>query len=311
MYIFCIMSLVWRTGTTDDANRGPMTPEDAFALRIIVTAVLSLGLIYLALIASTFRRYGTPMDRAWQQRIHGWLEERAALMISEYIPTTPLPLVDPPPSVTKHQPPAEPTFNFTDRPYPEPKSPTIRSKSEASARSHIPHSSSKLALRPPTPHTEFSFSNLAPEHDRGADDGHRVIVSQLASKDENLSRDLKIPINASTPPAPIFPISAPTPAHPLHLFETISDEAHHERVIDPNLSQEPIKIARLLLLSFEGDHPLDVHPLEDELKACHMTKDLWTALQTVSVASLKYLSFHFPLNNKTVGRSTILAPVTS
>ena len=91
---------------------------------------------------------------------------------------------------------------------------------------------------------------------------------------------------------PPVPISATTPAHPLHLFEALSDETHHEMVIDLNLSQEPIKLARLLLLSFEGDHPLDVPPLEDELKACHMTKDLWTELQTVGVASLKYLSFH-------------------
>jgi hypothetical protein len=291
MYIVCIMSLVWRTGTTADANRGPMTPEDAFAFRIIVTAVLSLGLIYLALIASTLKRYGTPMDRAWHKRINGWINDRAAG--SGHIPTTPVPLVDPPASVTNHQPSAEPTFNVysTDRPHPESKSPTIRSKS-SSASSHIPHSNSTPALRPPTPHVEFSFSNLARERDHGTDDNCRIIVSQLASEDENLTRDLKIPINASTPPAPFSPVRAPTPAHPLHLLEAISDEAHHEMVIDPNLSQEPIKLARLLLLSFEGDHPLDVPPLEDELKACHMTKGLWTELQTVSVASLEYLSFH-------------------
>jgi hypothetical protein len=290
MYIVCIMSLVWRTGTTDDANRGSMTPEDAFAFRIVITAVLSLGLVYLALIASTLTRYGTPMDEAWRRRIEGWIEDTVALAPyraagSRHIPTPPVPLVDPPPSVTTHQPPAEPTINSTDRPYPE-------SKNPASARSHIPHSNSKPALRPPTPHTEFSFSNLARAHDNDADDKHRVIFSQLASKNENLSRDLKFPINASTPPAPFSPVSAPTPAHPLHLFETIFDEAHHKMVIDPNLSREPIKLSRLLLLSFEGDHPLDVPPLEDELKACHMTKDLWAELQTVSVASLKCLSFH-------------------
>ena len=63
-------------------------------------------------------------------------------------------------------------------------------------------------------------------------------------------------------------------------------------VIDPNLSQEPIKLARLLLLSFEDDHPLDVPPLEPELKACHVTKDLWKELQTVRVKSLNYFSLH-------------------
>jgi hypothetical protein len=279
MYIVCIMSLVWRTGTTDDADRGPMTPKDAFAFRIIVTAVLSLGLIYFVLIASTLRRYGEMMDQAWHRRIVGWINDTVApapysAAGSGHIPTNPVPLVDPPASVTKYQPPAEsgfgPTFNVysTDRPYPESKSPTIRSKS-SSARSHIPHSSSK-----PTPHAEFSFTNLAREHDNGADDKHRVIFSQLASKDESLSRDLKIPINASTPPLPFSSVSTHT-------------------VVDPSLlTPVPIMLARLLLLSFEGDYPLDVPPSEDELNAFHMTKILWKALQTVSVPSLKYLFFH-------------------
>jgi hypothetical protein len=137
MYIVCIMSLVWRTGTTDDANRGPMTPEDAFAFRIIVTAVLSLGLIYFTLIASTLRRYGEMMDRAWHRRIVGWINDTVTpapygAAGSKHIPTPLVPLVDPPASVTKYQPPAEsrfwPTLNLysTDRPYPEPKNPIIR-----------------------------------------------------------------------------------------------------------------------------------------------------------------------------------------
>jgi hypothetical protein len=209
----------------------------------------------------------------------------------------PVPLVDPPASVTKYQPPAEsgfgPTFNVysTDRPYPESKSPTIRSKS-SSARSHIPHSSSKPALRPSTPHAEFSFTNLAREHDNGADDNHRVIFSQLASKDESLSRDLKIPINASTPPPPFSPVSAHT-------------------VVEPSLlTPVPIMLARLLLLSFEGDYPLDVPPSEDELNAFHMTKDtLERTSNGQCVSSLKYL--FFPFKNKTAGRSTILEPLTS
>ena len=283
MYIVCIMSFVWRTGTTDDANRGPMTPKDALALRIIVTAVLSLGLIYFTLIASTLRRYGEMMDRAWQRRIVGWINDTVTPAPYRYVSTTPVPIVDPP-SVTKYQRPVEPTFNLysTDRPYPESKSPTVPSVS----RSHIPHSSSKPALRPPTPHAEFSFFNLARQHNRGADDKDRVVFSQLASKDENLNRDLKIPINASTPLPPFSSVSGPTPAHPLHLLQAIPDE------VDPSLPQMPIKLARFFLLAFEGDHSLDVPPSEKELNACHMTKDLWKALQTVSVASLKYLSFH-------------------
>ena len=401
------MSLVWRTGTTDDAGRGPMTPEDAFPFRIIVTIVLSLGLIYFVLIASTLRRYGEMMDQAWQRRIVDWINDtvtmvpygvtgrghipttpvplvdppteyqppadsgfgttykiystdrpypkskiptnsyksfftrsaRTRLPDSSYkfplrpptshaemmdqachrrivdwindtdqvapvpysvagsghIPTTPVPLVDPP---TEYQPPAESgfgtTFNVysTDKPYPKSKSPTISCKS-SSARSHILHSSYnlKFPLRPPTPHAEFSFSKIVQEHNHGTDDKHRIIVWQRASKDENLIRDLKIPINASTPPLQFSSVSAPSLAHPLHLLGPVADEVYDKMVIDPSLSQVPIKVARLLLLSFEGDYPLDVPPSEDELNACHMTKELWKELQTVSVTSLKYLSF--------------------
>jgi hypothetical protein len=103
---------------------------------------------------------------------------------------------------------------------------------------------------------------------------------------------LKIPINASTPYPPFSFVSTPTPAHPLHLLQAIPDE------VDPSLSQVPIKLARFLLLAFEGDHPLDVPPSEKELNACHMTKDLWKALQTVSVASLKFLSFHSTIKSQ-------------
>ena len=299
MYIVCIVSLIWRTGTTDDADRGPMTPKDAFAFRIIVTVVLSLGLIYFVLITSTLRRYGEMMDQAWHRRVVGWINDTVAPATYNsankgHIPTTPVPLVDPPIPIARYQPPAGTgfgsTYNLysTDRPYPKSKSPTIRSNF-SSAGSHIPHSSSKFPLRPPTPHARSSLSKIFQEHDHGVDEKHQVIVSQLASKDEDLSRDLKIPINVSTPPLPFSPVSAPIPAHPLHSLETIPDEAYHEMVTDPSLSKVPIQIARLLLLSFEGDHPLDVPPSEDELNAYHMTKDLWKDFQTVSVASLKYL----------------------
>ena len=303
MFIVCIMSLVWRTGTTDDADRGPMTPKDAFAFRIIVTVVQSLGLIYFVLIASTLRRYGEMMDQAWHRRIVGWINDTVAPALysatsrhalhsasgSGHIPTAPVP----PTTFTvpsKYYPTAEsgfgPTLNpySTDRPYRESKSSTIRSKS-ASSRSHAPLSGSKAPLRPPTPHAGFTFSNLIRGHDYGTDDKHDVF-GQPASTEENLSRDLMIPSNVSSPPPPFSPVFVPTPVHPSQLSEAVPDEVYHNRVIDLNLSQEPIKLARLLLLSFEGDYPLDVPPSEEELKACNMTKELWKELQTVSVALL-------------------------
>jgi len=76
LYIFCIMSFVWRTGTSEDVNVHAISPRDALGPRIAITAVLSLGLIYFLLIVSTFRRYGDIMDRAWQQRVFGWAQEK-------------------------------------------------------------------------------------------------------------------------------------------------------------------------------------------------------------------------------------------
>jgi hypothetical protein len=67
------MAFVWRTGTIEDASQTPITSHDALAPRIIVTLVLSLGLIYLILIRSTFQRYGTAMDRAWRTRVLVWM----------------------------------------------------------------------------------------------------------------------------------------------------------------------------------------------------------------------------------------------
>ncbi|KAF9044124.1 hypothetical protein BJ165DRAFT_181750 [Panaeolus papilionaceus] len=77
-YIVCVMSFVWRTGTLSDTNRDPFSDEAALIPRIIVTVVLSLGLIYFSLIALTLRRYGALMDRAWQRRIQGWIFELEA-----------------------------------------------------------------------------------------------------------------------------------------------------------------------------------------------------------------------------------------
>jgi hypothetical protein len=63
------MSFVWRTGTTEDANRQPLTQHAARIPRIIITVVFVLGGIYFALVARTLRRYGEEMDQEWQEKI--------------------------------------------------------------------------------------------------------------------------------------------------------------------------------------------------------------------------------------------------
>jgi hypothetical protein len=75
LYLACIMSFVWRTGTTEDAKIVPLTPSEARIPRAFITFVFALGVIYFFLIASTFRRYGDSMDKAWQRRVIEWAEK--------------------------------------------------------------------------------------------------------------------------------------------------------------------------------------------------------------------------------------------
>ena len=77
LYIMCIMSFIWRTGSPDATPPNPLPPMGLLVIRMIITSVLGLGIIYGCLVVLTFRRYGEVMDRAWKQRIDSWLEEKA------------------------------------------------------------------------------------------------------------------------------------------------------------------------------------------------------------------------------------------
>ncbi|TFK34900.1 hypothetical protein BDQ12DRAFT_761076, partial [Crucibulum laeve] len=76
LYIICIMTFVWRTGSSNDQPPLPLAPAVATVIRTVLTAVLVLGIVYGILIVRTFRRYGDAMDKAWKARINGWLCEK-------------------------------------------------------------------------------------------------------------------------------------------------------------------------------------------------------------------------------------------
>lgn len=73
MVAFCIaiMSYIWRTGSSDDPADGARTslsPGQALAVRIAISAVFALGLVYFVLILRTFASYGereTGWRRSW------------------------------------------------------------------------------------------------------------------------------------------------------------------------------------------------------------------------------------------------------
>jgi len=80
LYIITVMAFVWRTSPipTDDTTTPSVSISQILAAKTIISCVLALGIIYLGLITTTLRRYGTMMDRAWQRRIWKWMADGVA-----------------------------------------------------------------------------------------------------------------------------------------------------------------------------------------------------------------------------------------
>jgi len=76
LYLACIMSFVWRSTVTSTAAPPGISNAGLLVIRIAITVVLVIGLLYGFLIMTTFRRYGVVMDKAWKQRIDRWIEEK-------------------------------------------------------------------------------------------------------------------------------------------------------------------------------------------------------------------------------------------
>lgn len=74
LFVTCIIAFTWRTGAAGDYM--PMlTGRTALALRIGVSAVLLLALVYLLLIINTFKKCGDTMDVRWKERVTRWASE--------------------------------------------------------------------------------------------------------------------------------------------------------------------------------------------------------------------------------------------
>jgi len=62
-FIISILSFVWRTGSTNDPpdppGRSPLSPTASLVVRIALTALFGLGMVYFAMIVNTLRKYGT------------------------------------------------------------------------------------------------------------------------------------------------------------------------------------------------------------------------------------------------------------
>ncbi|KAJ7490665.1 hypothetical protein FB451DRAFT_993457, partial [Mycena latifolia] len=65
MFLTCIMSFIWLSGSEQDATDFAVSPNVALGLRIGLTAVFSLALLCFVLIVKTFNRYGDALDQEW------------------------------------------------------------------------------------------------------------------------------------------------------------------------------------------------------------------------------------------------------
>jgi len=70
------MSFIWLTTPQSDDPAFILSENKVIAVRITITGVLGLGVLYGMLILNTLSLYGDAMDRAWKSRIEGWIAEK-------------------------------------------------------------------------------------------------------------------------------------------------------------------------------------------------------------------------------------------
>ncbi|KAF7309426.1 hypothetical protein MIND_00313400 [Mycena indigotica] len=162
-----IMSFVWLTGSSHDPIDVVLSVRAALGLRIALSVVFGLGLLYFALIVKEFHRYGDPLDAAWQRAVQEWAREY------EY-PTRP-PFVTLSQPYGRYKPPLRPNFTTPRSPddslsqYPLQREPSlIQTRSPTSSRR------SRSPSRPPPTYIRQIdqldqhelFEEVVAEHDK-------------------------------------------------------------------------------------------------------------------------------------------------
>ncbi|PPQ82300.1 hypothetical protein CVT25_008426 [Psilocybe cyanescens] len=82
LYVTCIMTFVWRTSSrtqnstnTTTNNAHGISDAGLLAVRIVISAILGLGIVYMGLAMRTLGRYGDEMDTCWRRRC-AWVSEQ-------------------------------------------------------------------------------------------------------------------------------------------------------------------------------------------------------------------------------------------
>ncbi|KAF9002885.1 hypothetical protein BDQ17DRAFT_508833 [Cyathus striatus] len=81
LLICSILSVIWRTSSSGTVF-SPVDSATSSGLRAFITVIFGLGVIYLMLILRMFRRFGEPMDEAWEDRIKAWNADKAQFQIN-------------------------------------------------------------------------------------------------------------------------------------------------------------------------------------------------------------------------------------
>ncbi|KAJ7159052.1 hypothetical protein C8R43DRAFT_1064339 [Mycena crocata] len=75
LFLTCIMSFIWLSGNGLNTESFSVSPHVELGLRIGLTVVFSLALVYFTLIVKTFHRYGDALDQEWLRTVNGWVAE--------------------------------------------------------------------------------------------------------------------------------------------------------------------------------------------------------------------------------------------
>ena len=99
------MSFTWRTGMTSTTPPG-LSNTGLLVIRIVMSVVLGIGVLYGLLIMNTFQRYGKVMDEEWKRRIDEWIKEEATRNVYHpYLDNGQYPPPHPPDRLARNQRP--------------------------------------------------------------------------------------------------------------------------------------------------------------------------------------------------------------
>ncbi|KXN83078.1 hypothetical protein AN958_01896 [Leucoagaricus sp. SymC.cos] len=93
LFATAVLSFIWPAGpiTSFSGNASmsfsQLTSRSATGVRVAMTIVFVLGMIYLILIISTLRHYGSELDHKWKVRVDKWTQGGANGMTSEPEPS--------------------------------------------------------------------------------------------------------------------------------------------------------------------------------------------------------------------------------